>query len=701
MLDQRKKNLLKTLIQNENFLTISEISTLFSIGKRTVRYDLDAIDHWLKDQGFEPVMRIPRKGIKIQLHEHEKKLLTQLLEINDYSRYILTPEERVRLIILTILNQTQAVSASMLAEKLSVSKATITNDLKQLESFLLPYRLELKRQPRHLLIVGQEKDRRKVLSDLLKQTAQNQRYLPIKQSLRSSLATMKHWFPKIDLDFLQNLIFHAQSQMEVEFSFESTVNLIVHLSLAIQRLQKGMDIQIQKNQLVHLKDQTEFQLAEEISRALNQKFQLRIPEAETAYITYHLMGAKLNRVKSYETYQERHMNMIPLLDLVIDRVEHELEITIDSRETLQKGLFLHLVPAIQRLQFGTAMKNPLYSKIVSEYEMLFHVCKDALRVIEDNLKIHFDDHEVSYITMHFAASLHRQRMDRHQQQKVLLICASGIGTSRLLKARLLDHFTDFEVLDSLSLQELDSYLESNAVDLIVTTIPLAKTIVPIVEVSPMLTPIELKSLAKYLRPSAKSTVYVSSPDRMASELVSLIQNHAKIINQENLKQALAAYLQNHLQGTPLSENGIFTIDHIQLQETCESWQDAIRLAGAPLVSKKWIDPLYIEQVIQDFPQHPNSTMIAPEIAMPHAKSSGLVKRSGITILTLKEGVRFLNHCPPVRILIFLAASDQEKHVAPLTQIINQLCYSENIAALKLSSQAHEAYEIFYGKEVKL
>ena len=693
MLDQRKKQLLKTLIQNESFLTISELSILFSIGKRTVRYDLDAIDNWLKEQEFESLMRIPRKGIKIQLQEKEKKLLTQLLELNDYSQYILTPEERIRLIILTILNQTQSVSAGILAKKLVVSKATITNDLKQLESFLLQYRLELKRQPGHLMIIGKEKDRRKVLSDLLKQTAQNQQYLPIKQTLRSSLATMKHWFPSIDLDFLQNLVFNAQAQMEVEFSFESIVNLIVHLSLAIQRLEKGMDIQIQETQLTHLKEQTEFKLAEEISRGLNLKFQLKIPEAETAYITYHLMGAKLNRVKSYETYRDRHMNIFPLLDLVIAKVEHELQLTIHSKEALQKDLFLHLVPAIQRLQFGTVMKNPLYQKIISEYKILFHACKVALQVIEDNLKIHFDDHEVSYIAMHFAASLHRQRMDQRQQQKVLLVCASGIGTSRLLKARLLDHFTDFEVIDSLSLQKLDSYLETHAVDLIITTIPLAKTVVPIIEVSPMLTQVELKALAQHLIPTAQSTDSVSCPDQMAKDLTELIKNHAEIINLEKMEHAIVVYLEKHMRHTPVPDNGVFTIDHIQLQKTSDSWQDAIRIAGAPLVQKGWIDPAYIERVIQDFHKHPNSTMIAPEIAMPHTKSSGSVTRSGITILTLKNGVRFLDHLPPVRILIFLAASDQEQHVTTLTQMINQLCYPENVNALKTISQAQEAYEL--------
>ena len=696
MLDQRKKKLLSSLIQSEGFLTINELSALYSISNRTVRYDLDAIDDWLKNHNFPRLERIPRKGIQLKLTSQDLKLIHQLLEIHDFSQYILTPDERRRLIVLTILNQTTPISASMLAEKMSVSNATISVDLKKLDSMLLQYRLTLKKQPNQLLIVGKERDRRRLISEMLKETTRNQQYLPIKQSLQASLATMKSWFPSVDLNQLMEIIEKTQIDMGVNFSFEATINLIVHLSLAIQRLKRGMDIQIQPSQLKHLQAQKEYRYAIKIARAVSDQYQLKIPEAETAYITYHLMGAKLNRVDSYESYRDQHMNIFPLLDLVIDKVELELNTPIIDRDTLRKDLFLHLVPTIQRLQFGTPMKNPLFEKIVEEYEDLFKICQSALRIIENNLQLSFDKHEASYITMHFAASLHRQSKTNQQYQKILLVCASGIGTSRLLKARLQEYFQNFQVVDSVSVQEVDQTLKENEVDLLITTIPLEKTSVPIVEVSPMLTERELKILSTYLNPALMKKDKEKTAKEIVSDMLPLIQKHMKVKLPSQLEDELLHYFQSDHPNQ--KRNDVIQLSHIQLKRSCSSWQEAVQMAAEPLLGKDWISQEYIDRVIQDFHNHPSSTMIAPEIAMPHTKSLGQVKQTGFSILTMEKGVVFTQGYPPVKLIIFLAAADQQ-HVESLAQVIGSLSDKATLKKLLEISEADQAYELLMKKEV--
>lgn len=697
MLDQRKKNILSSLIQSDGFLTINELSSLYAISNRTVRYDLDAIDDWLKSHDFPALERTPRKGIQLLLSPQDHKLIHQLLEIHDFSQYILTPEERRRLIVLTILNQTYPVSATMLAEKLSVSKATISVDLKKLEAILLQYRLALKKQPNHLMIIGKERDRRRLISEMLKKATQNQQYLPIKQSLQASLATMETWFPTVDLIHLMEIIENSQAAMGVNFSFESTINLIVHLSLAIQRLERGMDIQIQSSHLEHLKKQNEYEHAIVIAEAVSSKYKLKLPEAETAYITYHLMGAKLNRVNSYESYRDQHMNIFPLLDLVIDKVELEMNTPIVDRDTLRKDLFLHLVPTIQRLQFGTPMKNPLFERIIGEYKALFHICQSALRIIENNLQLKFDAHETSYITMHFAASLHRQNKTNQQFQKILLVCASGIGTSRLLNARLHEHFQNFEIVDSISVQEVDETLSQQEVDLLITTIPLEKTVVPIVEVSPMLSERELQALSKYLSPAIIRQPRKKSPEDIVSDLLPLIQKHVDIHLPLQLEDELLRYFQSDQQSKMNSK--VFQQDHIQLKKTCSTWQEAVKMAAGPLLKKNWISQNYINHVIQDFHKHPSSTMIAPQIAMPHAKSLGEVKQTGFSILTLQNGVVFTEGYPPVKLVIFLAAADQN-HVEPLAELIGCLSNKTVFEKLLATSQADQAFEYLTKKEVK-
>lgn len=123
------------------------------------------------------------------------------------------------------------------------------------------------------------------------------------------------------------------------------------------------------------------------------------------------------------------------------------------------------------------------------------------------------------------------------------------------------------------------------------------------------------------------------------------------------------------------------------------------MAAGPLLKKNWISQNYINHVIQDFHKHPSSTMIAPQIAMPHAKSLGEVKQTGFSILTLQNGVVFTEGYPPVKLVIFLAAADQN-HVEPLAELIGCLSNKTVFEKLLATSQADQAFEYLTKKEVK-
>ena len=91
--------------------------------------------------------------------------------------------------------------------------------------------------------------------------------------------------------------------------------------------------------------------------------------------------------------------------------------------------------------------------------------------------------ELGYIALHFSASLAKLR-DNLNKKNILLICASGRATARVLKYRFMHEFSKYinkldtsDYLMAISM-DLDSY------DLIVSTIPInLKTDVPVIEVS--------------------------------------------------------------------------------------------------------------------------------------------------------------------------------------------------------------------------
>ncbi len=77
---------------------------------------------------------------------------------------------------------------------------------------------------------------------------------------------------------------------------------------------------------------------------------------------------------------------------------------------------------------------------------------DLLEEIEERFCIHFNEDEIAYVTLHVQSLLDRYKPDK---TKVILVCSSGYGTSKLLEQRINNGFADMvEIKDVLSINEL-------------------------------------------------------------------------------------------------------------------------------------------------------------------------------------------------------------------------------------------------------
>ncbi|AOT68991.1 HTH domain-containing protein [Geosporobacter ferrireducens] len=64
-LTKRQKDIVEYLTGTDDYAKIKTLSHEFGVSERTVRYDLDVIECYLKSEGFELVKK-PGVGIKIQ-----------------------------------------------------------------------------------------------------------------------------------------------------------------------------------------------------------------------------------------------------------------------------------------------------------------------------------------------------------------------------------------------------------------------------------------------------------------------------------------------------------------------------------------------------------------------------------------------------------------------------------------------------------
>ena len=87
-------------------------------------------------------------------------------------------------------------------------------------------------------------------------------------------------------------------------------------------------------------------------------------------------------------------------------------------------------------------------------------------------------------------------------------------------------------------------------------------------------------------------------------------------------------------------------------------------------------------------------VIAPQIAIPHARPEQGVIKKAMSILLLKEPIKFSEDGFEVRLLIALAATDSQSHLESLVTLSNLLSDESTLASMLQASSNEELYEFF-------
>ena len=133
MLKKQHFEILK-IIENERKL--SKVAELLNLTERSVRYKIDEINEELGSKKIE----IKKREFFSSMTENDMDKLFENVEENNYTY---SQKEREELIILYTLMKKDNFLLKELADKLSTSKSTIRNDLKNLKKILLEYNIKL------------------------------------------------------------------------------------------------------------------------------------------------------------------------------------------------------------------------------------------------------------------------------------------------------------------------------------------------------------------------------------------------------------------------------------------------------------------------------------------------------------------------------------------------------------------------------
>jgi mannitol/fructose-specific phosphotransferase system IIA component (Ntr-type) len=135
---------------------------------------------------------------------------------------------------------------------------------------------------------------------------------------------------------------------------------------------------------------------------------------------------------------------------------------------------------------------------------------------------------------------------------------------------------------------------------------------------------------------------------------------------------------------------LLTRETIELQATAQDWREAVRIGGNLLVGVAAVTPEYVNAMIRFTEELGPYVVIAPGLAIPHARPEEGVIELGFSLVTLATPVAFgMPENDPVEVLFSFGAPDKEAHIEALREVATLCCDQDTFQAIRQAERIEE------------
>lgn len=677
MLKKDSSKLIKMIVRTRE-KNVDKLSYLMKLTRKQFWYELSILNE-------ELVLN------ELNMIKHSEGQL--LLEVNDYIRYKSfleeqaielcdLPDERIYFLLLYITCKQDFISNIHLQEFLQLSRNAVMLDLKKLRVFLEKSHVELKyNRIDGYELLGNERDIRRLMEMVLSKLKAS---IPLDKVLS---VFENEWNKSIDLELLNKEVVKLTNKNNLDVVHDRLEEFIY--LLAFIKYRKDSQSFIYTNEETQLlKGQKLFHISKELAAVVLKNDNL----SEILFWESRLLGViQGDSVDSNNTY------FIQLTEAILLNFQSMIGLSEKQTKNLKGTLYQHIVPAYFRIKFDVYYHNPLLSKIKEEYTELFELTKRALLPLEKTLGTSISESEVAYFTIHFGGYIAQDPpLKKEKRLRALVICPNGISSSLIMASTIRETFPEIDVIHAHSLDDM-KILDKKSYDLIFSTMYLP-TEKRTYLTSPLLNPLE----REVLREQVGSDFSELRKQQIinAREILKIVENHVLIKNKEDLLKELQNYVYGYDKKVSKGMKNLQDILNeslIRLSSEKMNWKDSIRLAAQPLLEQEYIEEDYVEAMIETVEKIGPYIVLAPKVAVPHARPERGVNKLGLSLLKLDHPVDFnisSEEDPEryVELVFVLAAIDGEAHLKALIQLSKILEDDEHIEALLELDSASALYE---------
>ena len=684
-MNKRSREILSQLITKTEYsqtISIQDLAEMFKVSSRTIRYDIEQINDYLKENHLQP-LNLGKQGV-INTQADITKARESLSEEGFYS-FKLSREERVCFSAVMMICSDDYITLSEIADQLFVSRSTIIQDLEHIKSFFRERHLYvLSHSNKGLLLEGREIDKRNLLIDMIQSENSIFKAEPIFQHLTQCLSKNL----KIDLEdisMIEKIINEAEHIYGRFFTDQSFVQLRNYFQLSLYRLRKAHYVEYGDDK------NSKWDMAKGMIDQIQQFIVKEIPDTEIYYV-----ASVLNRMKYIKktTSNKEIVKMQVITRNFIEKISKDIHRNLQGDYIFYENLINHLESTFSTLGDRFAI-NSVVDEILQRYPEVKQATERNVYVFEEYVGRKLSEEEIAYIVVHICAAIERNKNET-VRYSVVLVCNGGIGTSQLLLARL-EKFFHLDVIDIIPAHDIEN-MNMDDVDAVISTISLEGKGIEYIQVDPLLTDEDCIRVGEKLskihpKVSEKETISEENQDSLKSleTIKDILEEDEEEIAIGKIKSVIESFFQKK-EETTLSD--LLPAQAIQIGVECSDWKGAIEASAKYLLKNGAINENYIKAMIKNVMENGPYIVVAPGFALPHEALNAGASKVGMSLIRLKTPVPFgKKEMDPIEWVCCLSAINKETHLKAMFQLVN-LFYNQSFRKqIKECKTGEEIYKI--------
>lgn len=465
-MDLRALLIIKLLLNSEVGMTVSLIAEKLDLSERTIYKELNNVRAELNKFHISLVSE-SKLGFRLDGSLENLEKLKSFIETKQTDTEW-NSKNRLDMLCLLLLSEkdfTKAVSMSLL---LDVSVATIHNDLKLLGKKLQSTQLSLmSKMGEGYLIDGDYLQMAMYTTQILMEYIDDSTFYSIFQKGNCHPnpiieRILKEYGYKDILSKLRSQIgdiivtgFNLLSDIQVkQFVFDLMLFIKYHTINKILLRNISDDIINDKAKVFTVL----------IEESLENNFKMKLKRGEINYLVDIIQ--RYCRVSVSNQESETRWYYVNKTKELIMLYERRMKVTLEIENDFYDMIVEHLFGAVSRIKDSVSIKNPLCSDIEKNYPVILNEVVNCLKIVFPN--INYSRDESSFIALYFIAAMEKSMK---RTLNALIICSSGMGSSKMLESRLEKEIPEINVRKTISLMTLEQE-DLSKYDLVFSTIPL-------------------------------------------------------------------------------------------------------------------------------------------------------------------------------------------------------------------------------------